>query len=177
MMMEEEEVPIANFKDMSRNDWRVVHRLDPYRFPERTCEGDNRFWTHTQFKIWNGFYLALAEKVVKPKICDEEYFVEHKDNGLKHIYTALENMNILKLAMVYQSYCPDLISQFYCTVFFHNDSVRTMTWMFGESKYTSTLSTFALALGYVWEDVTSDHGFKVYDQLNNPRICSLIVIL
>ena len=74
----------------------------------------------------------------------------------------LENMNILKHAMVYQSYCLDLISQFYCTVSFHNDSARTMTWMSGESKYTSTMSTFSLALGYVWEDVNSDHGFKVH---------------
>ena len=102
VMMEEEEVPIANFKDMSRKDWSPVRKLDPYRFPERTCEGDNRFWTHTQFKKWNEFYMAFAEKVVKPMICDEEYFVEHKDNGLKHIYPTLENMNILKLATVYQ---------------------------------------------------------------------------
>ena len=127
VVMEEEEVPIANFKDMSRKDWRAVRKLDPYHFPERTCDGDNRFWTRTQFKIWNEFYMTLAEKVVKPRICDEEYFDKYKNNSLKHIYATLENMNILKLAIVYQSYCPKLISQFYCTVFFHNDSVRTMT--------------------------------------------------
>ena len=39
VMMEEEEVSIANLKDMSRKDWRPVRKLYPYRFPERTYEG------------------------------------------------------------------------------------------------------------------------------------------
>lgn len=61
---------------------------------------------------------------------------------LVHIYANLQNMDILKLAMVYQAYCPELISQFYCTVFFKNDSVRNMTWMSGPHKLTSNLSTW-----------------------------------
>ena len=44
-----------------------------------------------------------------------------------------------------------------------------MTWMSGESKYTSTLSTFALALGYVWDDVNSDHGFKVHASAEHSK--------
>ena len=43
VIMEEEEVPIANFKEMYRKDWRPVHKLNHYRFLERTCDGDNRF--------------------------------------------------------------------------------------------------------------------------------------
>lgn len=60
-------------------------KLNPYRFEERTCEGDERFWTRTQFKLWNEFYMTLQEKVVKPKLCDEEYFNEHKDRSRAHL--------------------------------------------------------------------------------------------
>ena len=165
--MEEEEVPIANFKDMLRKDWIVVRKLDPYWFVERTCDRDDRFWTRTQFKLWNEFYMTLADKVVKPKLCDEEYLNEHKNNGLKHIYATLENMNILKLAMIYQSYCPELISQFYCAIFFHNNCVRTMTWMSGDTKFTNWMSNSSIHNCYVFflQHASTDFQGERYEQI------------
>ena len=85
--MEGEQVPIENFEKMKLKNWREVRKLNPYRFPEPTCDADERFWTCTQFKMWNEFYMTLKDKVVKSKQLDEEYLNEHKEGHLVHIMT------------------------------------------------------------------------------------------
>src|SRR5664279_3434581 len=71
-------------------------------------------------------------------------------------------MEILKLFLTKQPYCPEIISQFYCTVRFKDDSVRSMTWMCGDHLLESNLSTFGAALGYTWDNIYGQHGLRVH---------------
>jgi hypothetical protein len=58
-------------------------------------------------------------------------------------------------------YCPTLVRQFHCTVFFHDDAARTMTWMTGKQQYTCNYLDFCEALGFGGGRTS---GFKIYSQ-------------
>ena len=109
--------------------------------------------------------------IVEQKSLDEEYWNTHKEGTLTHIHEALVKMDIMRLAMINQPYCPNLISQFYCTVRFKKDLVRTMIWMAGENKVTSTLGVFATFLGYTWENIHKKHGYDIHDNDEYDKAC------
>ena len=60
-------------------------------------------------KAWDQFYMTLEEKVVKQKVMEKEYYLERKDNVFHHIHETLEKLGIVKLVLLYQPFCPELI--------------------------------------------------------------------
>ncbi|KAM0832404.1 hypothetical protein ACQ4PT_064926 [Festuca glaucescens] len=58
-------------------------------------------------------------------------------------------------------YCPSLVRQFHCTVFFHDDPARTMTWMTGKEKYSCNYLDFCEAMGF---GAGRAQGFKIHSQ-------------
>jgi hypothetical protein len=123
-----EDVPETHFKKLPRKIWRTTRMINPYeRYPQRTCGDDPRFWTNFQAKAWEEWYMTLKEAVVEQKALDEEYYNNYVNSSFCHINSTLDTMDILKLALIKQSYYPELISKFYCTVAFKDDTLRTMT--------------------------------------------------
>jgi hypothetical protein len=49
-------VPASNMKNCPMQLWIDLRRLNPYRFTERTFHLDPRFWTQSQFAMWNDHY-------------------------------------------------------------------------------------------------------------------------
>jgi hypothetical protein len=158
-----EEVPDTHFKKLPRKIWRSARMSNPYaRYEQRTCEDDPRFWTNFQAKAWHEWYMSLKETVVEQKALDEDYYNCYINTSFHHIHSTLVTMDILKLALVKESYCPELVSQFYCTVAFKDDTLRTMTWICGHEQVESNLHEFAASLGYVWNSTEEAHGYKIH---------------
>ena len=108
--------------------------------------------------------MTLEEKVVKQKELDENYYSERKNTVFNHIDETLVKLDILPLVLHCQPYCPELISQFYCTIHFKQDQVRTMVWMCGgDRKIRSNLAEFSTSLGCTWINIHGNHGYRIHD--------------
>ena len=81
--------------------------------------------------------------------------------SFKYVYATLTKMNMMQLVTINQDYMPDLVNQFFCTVFFHDDDDRSMTWMTGNMPHTTTFEQFQAALGY---DALTQGGFRIHSQ-------------
>jgi len=144
----EEVVPTNNLRTCSIADWRKYRNENPYRFDPRTNNDDPRFWTVTQQRQWEQVYMSFSEKKswVPSKSLNMEWFSLH-ENEFPYIRQTLEKMNLWKLVCLnVDYYIPELVQQFYCTVFFHGDEERNMTWMSGDVKVSSNLLEFGKAL-------------------------------
>jgi hypothetical protein len=53
-------VPATNMKNCPVQLWTDLRRLNPYCFAERTFHLDPRFWTQSQFAMWNDHYDSTA---------------------------------------------------------------------------------------------------------------------
>ncbi|KAK1629806.1 hypothetical protein QYE76_004121 [Lolium multiflorum] len=145
-------------KDVDIKDLRTVN---PYRYEQRTYTGgDKFFWTKTQAALWVGYYdnthvCMKNGAVVKPKAINPEELALHEATKYRFVVQTLKGMGLYDLVCLKPdddqedpTYCPLLVRQFYCTVFFHDDADRTMTWMTGREKYSCTYTQFCEAMGF-----------------------------
>jgi hypothetical protein len=75
----------------------------------------------------------------------------HEATKYRFVVATLRRMGLFDLMCLTppnESYCPILVRKFHCTVFFHDDDARTMTWMTGKEKYSCTYLEFCEALGF-----------------------------
>ncbi|KAM0872543.1 hypothetical protein ACQ4PT_038661 [Festuca glaucescens] len=75
--------------------------------------------------------------------CDDEKDVDQKKMALLDL-VCLKPGN----SAITGEYCPTLVRQFHCMVFFHDDSARTMTWMSGTEQYSCNYNDFCQAMGF-----------------------------
>ncbi|KAK1604290.1 hypothetical protein QYE76_027963, partial [Lolium multiflorum] len=156
---DDEEVPAFNLGIAHRYQWREVRMADPYRYEQRTYTGgDKFFWTKTQATLWHGFYdtqeCMKNGAVVMPKAINPQELALHEATKYRFVVDTLKGMGLYELvclkpddAQEFPTYCPLLVRQFHCTVYFHDDEDRTMTWMTGKEKYSCTYTQFCVALG------------------------------
>src|SRR4051794_2090306 len=66
-------------------------------------------------------------------------------------------------------YCPALVRQFHCSVFFHDNPSCTMTWMSRTEQYSFNYNGFCEALGF---GGNQDEGFQIHteDPYNHSNI-------
>ncbi|KAM0839664.1 hypothetical protein ACQ4PT_060170 [Festuca glaucescens] len=154
-------------------DWRRLREKNPYRFEERTYLGEDReFWTNTQLSIWDDFYNCPQQMrngvIVQPKAINKEELTMYQATKYRFVVDTLKKMGLFDLVCLKPGntkgvgvYCPILVRQFHCTVFFHDDAARTMTWMTGKEKYTCNYLDFCEAMGF-----GSGHarGFQIHSQ-------------
>ena len=86
-------------KNFKVDKWKRIRKQNPYRFEEPTSE-DPRFWTNTQLKAWNDFYLTHD-----PLVCDQEpidmaYYERNMTGELRHIHLTLVKMDIAPLLQI-----------------------------------------------------------------------------
>ncbi|KAK1609179.1 hypothetical protein QYE76_032852 [Lolium multiflorum] len=152
---DDEIVPDFNVADANRLDWQDLRTVNPYRYEQRTYTGgDKFFWTKTQAALWVGYYDNTHEcmkngAVVKPKAINPEELALHEATKYRFVVQTLKGMGLYDLVCLKPdddqedpTYCPLLVRQFHCTVFFHDDADRTMTWMTGREKYSCTYTQF-----------------------------------
>ncbi|KAK1631017.1 hypothetical protein QYE76_005332 [Lolium multiflorum] len=137
-----------------------VRTVNPYRYEHRTYTGgDKFFWTKTQAALWDGFYNTREcmknGAVVMPKAINPESLALHEATKYRFVVETLKGMGLYDLVCLKPddeqedgTYCPLLVRQFHCTVFFHDDAARTMTWMTGREKYSRNYTQFCEALGF-----------------------------
>ncbi|KAK1681111.1 hypothetical protein QYE76_041959 [Lolium multiflorum] len=163
-------------KDVDIKDLRTVN---PYRYEQRTYTGgDMFFWTKTQAALWIGYYDNTHEcmkngAVVKPKAINPEELALHEATKYRFVVQTLKGMGLYDLVCLKPdddqedpTYCPLLVRQFHCTVFFHDDADRTMTWMTGREKYSCTYTQFCEAMGYEGGRST---GYRIHTR---PKLAS-----
>ncbi|KAK1684429.1 hypothetical protein QYE76_045277 [Lolium multiflorum] len=144
-------------KDVDIKDVRMVNL---YRYEQRTYTGgDKFFWTKTQAALWDGFYNTREcmknGAVVMPKAINPEELALHEATKYRFVVETLKGMGLYDLMCLKPddekedtTYFPLLVRQFHCTVFFHDDEDRTMTWMTGREKYSCTYTQFCAAMGF-----------------------------
>ncbi|KAK1644078.1 hypothetical protein QYE76_061883 [Lolium multiflorum] len=137
-----------------------VRMENPYRFEQRTYTGgDKFFWTKTQARLWEDFYdtreCMKNGVVVMPKAINTDELALHEATKYRFVVDTLKGLGLYELVCLKidddqteSIYCPLLVRQFHCTVFFHDDEDRTMTWMTGKEKYSCTYTQFCAAMGF-----------------------------
>ncbi|KAK1627475.1 hypothetical protein QYE76_001790 [Lolium multiflorum] len=148
--------------------WRRLRESNPYRFEEPTYTGgDQFFWTNTQQVMWDEFYdsreYMKKGTIVMPKAI-KDVIGMYEATKFRFVVATLRLMGLYDLMCLTPTdgcYCPTLVRQFHCTVFFHDDAARTMTWMTGKQKYTCNYLDFCEALGFGGGRTS---GFKIYSQ-------------
>ncbi|KAK1616125.1 hypothetical protein QYE76_021642 [Lolium multiflorum] len=170
---DDEIVPTFNVGNANRVEWQEMRTVNPYRFEQRTyTRGDKFFWTKTQAALWDGFYdsheFMKNGDLVMPKAINPDELALHEATKYRFVVETLKGMGLYDLVCLKPddeqedpTFCPLLVRQFHCTVFFHDDADRTITWMTGKEKYSCTYSQFRAAMGC---DGDSAPGYKIHSR-------------
>ncbi|KAK1613648.1 hypothetical protein QYE76_019165 [Lolium multiflorum] len=175
---DDEVVPTINVGAANRLEWQEWRTLNPYRFEKPTyTRSDKAFWTNTQAALWEGFYdsheFMKHGNIVSPKAINPEELALHEATKYRFVVQTLRSLGLYDLVCLKPDdtqddpiFCPLLVRQFHCTVFFHDDEDRTLTWMTGKTKYSCSYSQFRAAMG-CGDD--SDPGYKIHSRSRLTR--------
>ncbi|KAK1666694.1 hypothetical protein QYE76_054853 [Lolium multiflorum] len=130
-----------------------------------SCDGEKD--VDIKQRMWEEYYDTQDHMktgtFVMPKAI-KNVLALHEDTTFRFAVETLKRMGLYELMCLMptdECYCPILVRQFHCTVFFHDDAARTMTWMTGKQKYTCNYLDFCEALGFGGGRA---RGFKIYSQ-------------
>ncbi|KAK1598821.1 hypothetical protein QYE76_017052, partial [Lolium multiflorum] len=168
---DDEIVPTINVGNANRLEWQEWRTVNPYRFEKPTYTGgDKSFWTKTQAALWEGYYdsheFMKHGNVVSPKAINPDELALHDATKYRFVVQTLKRMGLYDLVCLKPddtqddpTFCPMLVRQFHCTVFFHDDEDHTLTWMTGREKYSCSYSQFRAAMG-CGDD--SNPGYRIH---------------
>ncbi|KAK1628360.1 hypothetical protein QYE76_002675 [Lolium multiflorum] len=175
---DDEVVPTVNVGAANRLEWKEWRTVNPYRFAKPTyTRSDKAFWTNTQAVLWEGYYdsheYMKHGNIVSPKAINPAELALHEATKYRFVVQTLKNLGVYDLVCLKPddtqddpTYCPLLVRQFHCTVFFHDDEDRTLTWMTGKTKYSCTYSQFRAAMG-CGDD--SNPGYRIHSRSRLTR--------
>ncbi|KAK1686395.1 hypothetical protein QYE76_047243 [Lolium multiflorum] len=175
---DDEIVPTVNVGAANRLEWKEWRTVNPYRFPKPTyTRSDKAFWTNTQAALWEGYYdsheYMKHGNIVPPKAINPAELALHEATKYRFVVQTLKNLGVYDLVCLKPdetqedpTYCPLLVRQFHCTVFFHDDEDRSLTWMTGKTKYSCTYSQFRAAMG-CGDD--SNPGYRIHSRSRLTR--------
>ncbi|KAK1626558.1 hypothetical protein QYE76_000873, partial [Lolium multiflorum] len=170
---DDEIVPTFNVGIVNRLEWQHLRTVNPYRFEQQTyTQGDKFFWTKTQAVLWDGYYdsheFMKNGDIVSPKAINTVELGLHEATKYRFVVGTLKGMGLYDLMCLKPddqqedpTFCPLLVRQFHCTVFFHDDEDRTITWMTGKRKYSCTYSQFRAAMGCGGDNAP---GYKIHSR-------------
>jgi hypothetical protein len=165
-----EKVPTENTA-VSIKTWGRLREFNPYQFEERTySRGDKMFWTKTQYCFWEDFYnnpeYTKTGSFVQPKAINQEELNLYAPTEFRFVIETLKKLGLYDLVCLKPGdgtgvYCPDLIRQFHCTAYFHEDPARTITWMSGTEQHSCNYIDFCQAMGF---GAGRARGFKIHSE-------------
>ncbi|KAK1678886.1 hypothetical protein QYE76_039734 [Lolium multiflorum] len=176
---DDEIVPTFNVGIVNRLEWQHLRTVNPYRFEQRTyTQGDKFFWTKTQAVLWDGYYdsheFMKNGDIVSPKAINTVELGLHEATKYRFVVGTLKGMGLYDLMCLKPddqqedpTFCPLLVRQFHCTVFFHDDEDRTITWMTGKRKYSCTYSQFRAAMGCGGDNAP---GYKIHSRSKLTKV-------
>jgi hypothetical protein len=92
-------------------------------------------------------YLSMSKRsaIARAKSLNTNWMHLHTDEAplLRHM---LEGLGLWRLVCFNQDYCPELVQQLYCTIYYHKIGTFDITWMCGNHKISSTKLDFATSL-------------------------------
>ena len=171
-------MPTINVGAANRLEWQEWRTVNPYRFEKPTyTRADKAFWTNTQAALWEGFYdsheYMKHGNIVSPKAINPDELALHEATKYRFVVQTLRNLGLYDLVCLKPddtqddpTFCPLLVRQFHCTVFFHDDEDRTLTWMTGKTKYSCSYSQFRAAMGCGGD---SNPGYKIHSRSRLTR--------
>ncbi|KAK1686289.1 hypothetical protein QYE76_047137 [Lolium multiflorum] len=175
---DDEVVPTVNVGAANRLEWKEWRTVNPYRFAKPTyTRSDKAFWTNTQAVLWEGYYdsheYMKHGNIVSPKAINPAELALHEATKYRFVVQTLKNLGVYDLVCLKPddtqddpTFCPLLVRQFHCTVFFHDDEDRTLTWMTGKTKYSCSYSQFRAAMG-CGDD--SNLGYRIHSRSRLTR--------
>jgi hypothetical protein len=168
-----EQQPNYNTSTVQIASWRRLGEENPYRFTERTCTGgDEEFLTKTQAYFWDDFYNSPEHMengtFVQPRAINKEELLMFSATEYRIVVDTLQKMVLLDLVClkpdnsnITGEYCPILVCQFHCTIFFYDDPARTMTWMIEKEQYSCNYLDFCQAMGF---GAGRARGFQIHTE-------------
>ena len=91
---------------------------------------DPRFKNEFQHRVYYEVLLTKNKKFAPHKQVNAESLWDN-DHIYPGVYAALGRLGLIPFVSFNHTYNEELVMQFFATVFFHNDSARTLTWKSG----------------------------------------------
>jgi hypothetical protein len=158
---------IESYGSVRLHAYMAIRTANPYLGPRSSRTHNRHFYTEVQERIFNEVYPPNKVKVV-----DQRYInIDHlkKDAYFHEALGICEEFGLLPIMTFQCNYDPYLVTQFFATVYFHEDKARSITWMTRDEVLTTTWSNFGQILGYpIPENCEDDRssGWRFHEESN-----------
>ena len=125
--------------EIAQADYVRLRQLHPYVHPRSTVRGCELFWNKQHTNIYLDVIKNKQNTYVEVKWIDMHHM--RKDKFRDYFGEALdlvEQFGIEHVLTFHLDYDPELICQFFASVYFHSDEERRMTWMTNGRKLSAT---------------------------------------
>jgi hypothetical protein len=146
------------WKKLSMNDY--ISACDDYNpYVHLKTSSDPRFFARIQNEIYDSLIDSLQFHVVEQSWFDLEFLHTDYPDAMEVLtFHGLDKLMGLKV-----NYSPELIKEFFATMYFHKDEEKTMTWMSAGTVCSKNLTHFATLLELEVPDVEDNHYHCIHD--------------
>ena len=102
---------------------------------------DPRFKNGFQQRIYHELLMTKSKKFAPHKKVNTES-LHNNDHLYPGVYSALGRLGLIPFVTFNHPYNEDLVMQFFATLYFSNDSARTLTWMSGRYQCSYPMAKF-----------------------------------
>ena len=139
--------PAKGMDEISVTEYVERRRVNPYVTPRAVLRGTEMFWNKQQVLIYLDVIKSKQNTFVEVKWIDMHHM--RKDKFRDYFGEALdlvEQFAIEPVISFHHDYDPELICQFFASVYFHPGEERRMTWMTNGSQLSATWKEFMYLL-------------------------------
>ena len=112
---------------------------------------DPRFKNGFQQRIYHELLMTKSKKFAPHKQVNTESLRDN-DHLYPGVYSALGRLGLIPFVTFNHPYNEDLVMQFFATLYFSNDSARTLTWMSGTHQCSAPMAKFSEIIPYPFMD-------------------------
>ena len=145
---------------LSKEDFREMRKRKFYDLPSNS--GNLHFPRNEMILFKEEIYDVLAEK---KRVCPQQplnmAFLSRNEYFSEAIWVA-RKMGLERLMVEQQDYDIPIIHQFFATVVFDNDDLRSFQWMTGPVSYRSNFREFGELLGYGYAGAEIESGTRMH---------------
>ena len=145
--------------ELNSNEYWAYRERNPYSHPQDPSLVGRPFWNKDQALVYHDVIKGKKNMYVKTKSVN----IEHMQNDPEYFGEALalcEQFDIVKIITFNHDFDPELVAQFYATVYFGTDDARTLTWMTLGRRMQTTWKTFMNSLGYGDDGLENSLGLR-----------------
>ena len=116
--------------EMPQAEFVIRRKLNPYVNPRANLRGNDLFWTKQQNLIYLDVIKAKQNLYMEVHYIDIHHMRQDKHRGyFGEALDLVEQFGIEHLLAFHKNFDPEIIAQFFASVYFGIDEARTMTWM------------------------------------------------